>query len=166
MTGATRSPRAGVADPAGETGGSGLAARQAALVAALVAGGPLPAGFDAQRVGAAAAALRRKRAGEVARAWPLLAADLGTGFRPRFATWAEGRPSAGSFADGFAYARFLRDSGELPPLGAAELAGREAAWAFDGASPPRRRSRPDQLLHTLALRARRVLVHKWITRGK
>lgn len=102
-----------------------LAAAQAALVAALVAGGPLPAGFDPDRVDAARRALLRKRAGEVARAWPLLAGGLGTAFTPRFVRWATGRPPAGSRADGLAFARFLREQGELPPLAAEELATRE-----------------------------------------
>ena len=53
-----------------------LADEQAALVRALVGGGPVPGGFDAGRVAATSAALVRKRAREVARAWPVLAAEL------------------------------------------------------------------------------------------
>jgi hypothetical protein len=125
---------------------TGLAARQAELVRALVAGGRLPAGFDPGRVGAAAAALRRKRAGEVAKAWPLLAAGLGAAYGPRFTAWARDRSAggqlpAGSFADGFLFARALRDAGTLPELAAAELAEREAEWSFDGVNPARRRGR-------------------------
>jgi hypothetical protein len=60
-----------------------LAAEQAALVRALVGGGPAPGGFDPERVRATAAALARKRAGEVARAWPGLAAELGPAFTER-----------------------------------------------------------------------------------
>ena len=102
-----------------------LGAAQAGLVAALVAGGPLPPGFDAGRVDVARRALLRKRAGEVARAWPLLAGALGTAFTPRFARWATGRPPGGSWADGLAFAQHLRDSGDLPPLATEELAQRE-----------------------------------------
>ena len=115
-----------------------LAARQAALVAALVGGAPVPYGFDATLVGAAADALLRKRAGEVAKAWPLLAAGLGSGFGRRFVRWARGRPSHGSFADGFAFARWLGP--DLPALGARELSEHERNWVYDGTSPPRRRS--------------------------
>jgi hypothetical protein len=115
-----------------------LAARQAALVAALVGGAPVPDGFDATLVGAAADALLRKRAGEVAKAWPLLAAGLGSGFGPRFVGWARGRPSQGSFADGFAFARSLGP--DLPALGARELAGHERNWVYDGTGAPRQRS--------------------------
>jgi hypothetical protein len=45
-----------------------LAAEHAALVRALVGGGPVPGGFDPGRVAATAEALARKRAREVARA--------------------------------------------------------------------------------------------------
>lgn len=126
-----------------------LAERQAELVAALVAGGPVPPGFNPDRVGAAATALLRKRAGEVARAWPLLAAGLGSGYVPRFVAWAGGRPSQGSFADGFAFARSLREAGTLPALAVPELAAREADWRFDGTTPPRRRPWLSRRLHHL-----------------
>ncbi|MEV4728338.1 hypothetical protein [Micromonospora humida] len=124
------------------TGPEGLAARQAALVAALVAGAPLPAGFATDRVDAARRALLRKRAGEVARHWPLLAAGLGDTWPATFAGWAAGRPTAGSLRDGWDLARTLRDQGALPPLGAQELAAREATHRYDGRRPPRRRRVP------------------------
>lgn len=108
---------------------SDLSAAQEALVKALVGGGPLPPGFDPGRVDAARRALLRKRAGEVAKAWPLLAAALGptadAGFVARFVAWAAARPSEGSYADGLAFARHLRTTGALPPLAATELAARE-----------------------------------------
>jgi hypothetical protein len=87
-----------------------LAAAQAALVRALVAGGPVPDGFDPDRVRATAAALARRRAREVARAWPVLAADLGEAFTDRFVAWATGRPppaAGGALADGLGFARDL-----------------------------------------------------------
>jgi len=119
-----------------------LAARQAELVAALVADGPLPPGFDAARVDAAATALLRKRAGEVGEAWPLLAAALGPRWKPLFVAWARGRVRAGSFADGFAFARELREAGTLPAMARDELAEREALWSYDGVSAPVPRRRP------------------------
>ncbi|WP_405090370.1 hypothetical protein OG767_22415 [Micromonospora sp. NBC_01392] len=119
-----------------------LAARQAELVAALVAGGPLPPGFAAAPVEAARRALRRKRAGDVARHWPLLAAGLGADWPAVFVDWAAGRPTNGSLRDGWDLARELRDRGTLPPLGADELAGREAANRYDGRGTPRRRRLP------------------------
>src|SRR4051812_47969810 len=96
-----------------------LADRQAALVAALVAGGPLPDGFDQRRLATAAAALRRKRAQEAARAWPMLAASAGESWATEFARWAAERPSQGSFVDGWEYARAR---GVLPAAAAEELA--------------------------------------------
>jgi hypothetical protein len=82
-----------------------LAARQAALVAALVAGGELPAGFDLTLVAAARRALLVKRAGEVAKAWPLLAASLGADWPECFIEWAESRPPRGPRRDGRDFAR-------------------------------------------------------------
>lgn len=114
-----------------------LAAAQRALVAALVAGGPLPPGFDAERVGAASRALLRKRAGEVARVWPATAAAHGPGWADEFARWASGRPTRGSWRDGWDFARAHRDA--LPPAAARELALTEARWAYDGRDEPRPR---------------------------
>lgn len=119
-----------------------LAARQAALVAALVAGAPLPAGFDPARVGAARAALLRKRAGEVARHWPMLAAGLGPRWPAVFQGWAAARPTRGALADGWDLARTLRDRAELPALAAEELALREARFRYRGSGPPRPRKLP------------------------
>lgn len=119
-----------------------LAERQAALVAALVAGGPVPAGFDPAALAAAGTALLRKRAGQVARHWPLLAAGLAPRWPETFARWAAGRPTGGSLRDGWDLARDLRDRGALPPLGAEELAAREAAHRYDGHTPPRPRRLP------------------------
>jgi hypothetical protein len=100
-----------------------LADRQAALVAALVAGAPIPDGFDPRLIDTTRRALLRKRSGEVARHWPLLAASFGARWPAVFAEWAGGRPTRGSFQDGLALAR------SLPLTGAAaeELAEREAA---------------------------------------
>jgi hypothetical protein len=116
-----------------------LADRQAAVVAALVAGAPAPPGFDTHRVRATAAALLRKRTGEVAAAWPLLAAALGADWSASFGAWAAGRPPAGALRDGWDFARFLD---RLPALAAGELAAREVTWHYDGVGPPRRRRGP------------------------
>jgi hypothetical protein len=117
-----------------------LAAGQAAVVAALVADGPVPPGFSADLVRATREALLRKRAGEVAHMWPLLAASFGTQWTARFAEWAAGRPPAGSLRDGWDLARSLGSS--LAPLGSVELATREARWRYDGTRAPRRRRIP------------------------
>ena len=119
-----------------------LAERQEALVAALTSGAPVPPGFDARLVGVARTALLRKRSGEVARQWPLLAAALGPNWTAEFMAWAATRPTQGSLRDGWDLARSLRSRGALPPEGAEELAVREAAWHYDGERSPRPRRAP------------------------
>jgi hypothetical protein len=119
-----------------------LADRQAELVAALTRGTPVPSGFDAGKVDAARIALLRKRAGEVARQWPMLAAGLGARWKASFAAWAAERPTQGSLRDGWDFARDLRSTGELPAIAGAELAEREARWSYDGSAAPRTRRGP------------------------
>jgi hypothetical protein len=125
-----------------------LAAGQAALVRALVGGGPVPGGFDPGRVRATSTALARKRAREVARAWPVLAAELGEEFTGRFLAFAAGQPPparGGALADGLAFARALSGQGRLPGnarvealLAAAHLSPSPARLAATLAGPPRR----------------------------
>jgi hypothetical protein len=120
-----------------------LAGQQQALVAALVAGEPVPTGFDPRLFEVARSSLLNKRAGEVAHSWPRLAAALGPQWRPRFRAWAAGRPPHGSLCDGFDFARFLAAAGELPAGPAtAELAAREGYWHYTGTRPPRPRRLP------------------------
>ena len=125
-----------------------LATEQAALVRALVSGGPVPDGFDPDRVRATVAALARKRAREAARAWPVLAAELGQEFTPAFLAHAARRPAparGGALADGLAFADNLARQGRLPGnarvealLAAAHLSPSPARLAATLAGPPRR----------------------------
>jgi hypothetical protein len=125
-----------------------LAAQQAALVRALVAGGPVPGGFDPARVRATSAALARKRARAVARAWPGLAAELGGDFTERFLADAARRPPptrGGALADGLAFADALAREGRLPGSAGVErlaarahLSTRPVRLAATLAGPPRR----------------------------
>jgi hypothetical protein len=106
------------ADPG--AGADALAARQLALVSALVAGGDPPAGLDPERVRIQAEALVRKRARSVARHVPELAAKLAADFWPLFERYAAARscPPASSAADAKHFARYLRDTRRrrwLPP---------------------------------------------------
>ncbi|WP_157749618.1 hypothetical protein [Jatrophihabitans sp. GAS493] len=110
-----------------------MAQQQRELVAALVNGGPTPAGFNAGRVEAAARALLRKRAGEVGRAWPGLRHGLGEQWQPGFIRWARHRPKAGSFADGFAFALERQHYGRLPAGARLELATALLDWRLDAA---------------------------------
>ncbi|MGY2126293.1 hypothetical protein ACW9HJ_33020 [Nocardia gipuzkoensis] len=85
-------------------GAAPLAERQAALVRALVAGAAVPAGFDADAVGAAANALLFKRAGEVAGRFPLLVHACDGDFTSTFTTWARKNPKTTTSADAAAFA--------------------------------------------------------------
>src|SRR5262245_15127948 len=86
-----------------------LARQQGELVRALVAGGAVPAGFDARRVTTAARSLVNKRLREVAQAWPALVDCLGERFVERFRSYAEAAPPAerGPGSDGERFARTL-----------------------------------------------------------
>lgn len=119
-----------------------LARRQAALVAALVAGGAIPPGFDQARVRAARDALLRKRAGEVAGTWPALRRHYGTQWTAAFGAFAADRPTRGKLRDGWDFARWTATRTRLSPDAAVELATREAAWRYDTNTAPRRRRAP------------------------
>ncbi|NUU23519.1 MAG: hypothetical protein HOV68_18730, partial [Streptomycetaceae bacterium] len=80
----------------------------------------------------------RKRAGEVAATWPALAASFGPRWYAAFRAWAAGRPPQGSLRDGW---DFARAQSALDDGARRELRDRDIAWRYDGASPPRRRSR-------------------------
>ncbi|MEV4709106.1 hypothetical protein [Actinoplanes sp. NPDC049316] len=121
---------------------SSLGERQAALVAALTSGAPVPPGFDDRLVGIARVALLRKRAGEVARQWPGLAAAFGTRWLAEWSAWAASRPTQGSLRDGWDLARELAARDALPRAAGAELAAREATMRYDGRSAPRPRRLP------------------------
>ena len=124
------------------SGARSLDERQADLVAALTSGGPVPEGFDARLVEVARVALLRKRAGEVARQWPTMAAAFGRGWAREFGGWAAARPTQGSLRDGWDLARDLAARNALPAAAGEELAAREAAWRYDGVSAPRVRRAP------------------------
>ena len=117
-----------------------LARRQADLVSALVLGAPTPEGFDDRLVRAAAEALRRKRAADVVTHWPLLRAHFGDAWLATFERWSAGRPPQGGLRDGWDLAREVHD--RLGVAARQELAEREVAWRYPGASPPVRRRAP------------------------
>lgn len=94
-----------------------LADRQAALLRALVADGPTPAGFDADRIAVTARGLRRKRARVVAHVYPALRAL--PDFESRYADWAERRVPGSAADDGADFALALGP--ELPMAVAAQL---------------------------------------------
>ncbi|MFD7627609.1 DUF692 domain-containing protein [Streptomyces sp. NPDC059851] len=113
---------------------------QAALLSALVAGTPVPEGFDRQRVRVQARALAAKRADVVAKIAPELPGILGgrAPFLEAFLAYARSRPMTGGYrrdALDFAEDLLIRD---LPADPAARR--RLTAWWMDraGARPPGR----------------------------
>lgn len=96
---------------------SELAARQAELLQALLAGGPPPAGFDASRLKVETSVLRRKHGRVLAYQRPELAEALGERFGPLFAEFNAARPKkdterSGAYADEFV--TWLIAGGHLP----------------------------------------------------
>ncbi|GGU87242.1 UPF0276 protein [Streptomyces filipinensis] len=106
---------------------------QAAVLSALVAGTPVPEGFDRVRMGVQARALAAKRADVVAKVAPELAVILGDGYRAAFLEYARVRPMSGG------YRRDALDfAGHLLRAGRPEDAGVRRAlreWWLDRAGP-------------------------------
>ncbi|CAM5614580.1 hypothetical protein SAVIM338S_05687 [Streptomyces avidinii] len=97
-------------DPGLEKARTRVALGQAALLSALVAGTPVPEGFDRQRVRVQARALAAKRAGVVARLAPELREILGgeEPYREAFLGYARHRPlTAGYRRDALDFAEHL-----------------------------------------------------------
>jgi hypothetical protein len=95
-----------------------LAARQAELLRALLAGGQPPPGFDPQRLRVEADALLAKRKRVVAALRPDVADALGARFGPLFTAYARARPRRDGIrgrADAAAFAAWLTERGELKP---------------------------------------------------
>jgi uncharacterized protein (UPF0276 family) len=141
-----RTATAGETREAGEAGEAGervrerVALAQTALLSALVAGTPVPEGFDRTRLGIQARALAAKRAGVVAKVAPELPVVLGTAYRPAFLSYAQSRPMRGGYRqDALDFAEWVLLSGDLAE-GRAKRELRE--WWLDRSGPvPRRRSR-------------------------
>jgi uncharacterized protein (UPF0276 family) len=129
-----------------------LGLAQAALLSALVAGTPVPEGFDRVRVGVQARALAAKRADVVAKVAPELPVILGDGYRTAFLGYAQTRPmTAGYRRDALAFAEHLLSAGR-PGDTRARRELRE--WWLERSGPAPRSGRP---VHRLARATRRVL---------
>ncbi|MBC9726287.1 DUF692 domain-containing protein [Streptomyces sp. TRM68367] len=117
-----------------------VALSQAALLSALVAGTPVPEGFDRVRLAVQARALAGKRADVVAKVAPELPQILGEGFRPAFLAYANGHPMTGGYRrDALAFAEHLLLTGRPEqPRVRREL--RE--WWLDRSGPAPRSRRP------------------------
>ncbi|MFD3992699.1 DUF692 family multinuclear iron-containing protein [Streptomyces sp. NPDC058583] len=130
-----------------------VAVAQAALLSALVAGTPVPEGFDSRRLGVQSRALAAKRAGVVAKVAPELPEILGKGYRPAFLAYARSRPMTGGYRrDALDFAAHLLVAGR-PEDPAARR--RLTEWWQDrsGSRPPGRATR-------LVRAARHALVRK------
>ncbi|MFJ6074143.1 DUF692 domain-containing protein [Streptomyces sp. NPDC093065] len=146
----------------GSGSGSGDAVRQrlglaqAALLSALVAGTPVPEGFDRVRLGVQARALAGKRADVVGKVAPELPVILGARYRPAFLAYAQGSPMTGGYrrdALGFVEHVLRTAPGDADPAVLREL--RE--WWLDRSGPVPRSRRPGA---RLARATRRVLLRR------
>ncbi|MGW0832645.1 DUF692 domain-containing protein [Streptomyces prunicolor] len=155
-TAAPRTPPAAPAAPrSSDCARQRLALAQTALLSALVAGTPVPDGFDRMRLGVQARALGVKRADVVAKVAPELPLILGESYRPAFLAYAHSHPMTGG------YRRDALDfAGQLLLSGGPEDAGarRELReWRLERSGPAPRSSRPAV---RLARATRRVLLRR------
>ncbi|MEU6281852.1 DUF692 domain-containing protein [Streptomyces sp. NPDC047028] len=117
--------KAGARSRAQAGGGSGagggrqrLGVAQAAVLSSLVAGTPVPEGFDRVRMGVQARALAAKRADVVAKAGPELPVILGEGYREAFLEYARERPMSGGYRrDALDFAGWLLMAGRPADAG-------------------------------------------------
>jgi uncharacterized protein (UPF0276 family) len=131
-----------------------LGVAQAAVLSSLVAGTPVPEGFDRVRMGAQARALAAKRADVVAKVAPELPVILGSGYREAFLEYARERPMTGGYRrDALDFAGHLLRAGR-PGDGGAHRALR--AWWLDRAGP----APPPRPPATGVARAARVLLRR------
>ncbi|WP_455770352.1 multinuclear nonheme iron-dependent oxidase [Streptomyces erythrochromogenes] len=131
---------AGAGAQPGEAARTRVALGQAALLSALVAGTPVPEGFDRARIGVQVRALAAKRADVVAKVAPELPGILGgrAPYRKAFLAYAKGRPMTAAYRrDALDFAEHLLIQ-DLPADPAARR--RLTAWWREraGARPPRR----------------------------
>ncbi|MGW0599047.1 DUF692 domain-containing protein [Streptomyces sp. NPDC002776] len=141
-------PLAGPPSPAAR---ERVALAQAALLSALVAGTPVPEGFDRTRMGVQARALAGKRADVVAKVAPELPVILGPRYRPAFLAYAQRNPMTGGYRrDALDFAGHLLDTeGTLDGRARREL-GR---WRRERSGPaPRPPARLARIRRTLTRR--------------
>ncbi|WP_262062535.1 DUF692 domain-containing protein [Streptomyces sp. STR69] len=132
-----------------------LALAQAALLSALVAGTPVPEGFDRVRLGVQARALGAKRADVVAKVAPELPEILGEAYRPAFLAYAHTHPMTGGYRrDALDFAGQLLLSGGPEN---AEVRRDLRAWWLERSGPAPRSARPTV---RLARATRRVLLRR------
>ncbi|MGW5459270.1 DUF692 domain-containing protein [Streptomyces sp. NPDC003996] len=128
-----------------------LAVAQTAVLSSLVAGTPVPEGFDRVRMGVQARALASKRADVVAKVAPELTVILGDGYRGAFLDYARVRPMTGGYRrDALDFAGHLLTAGRPEEPGSHRQL-RE--WWLDRAGPaPRPGGRVARAARTVLLR--------------
>ena len=132
-----------------------LALAQTALLSALVAGTPVPDGFDRVRLGVQARALGVKRADVVAKVAPELPEILGELYRPAFLAYAHSQPMTGGYRrDALDFAGQLLLSGGPED---AEVRRELREWWLERSGPVPRSARPAV---RLARATRRVLLRR------
>ncbi|CAM5252799.1 Endonuclease OS=Streptomyces violarus OX=67380 GN=FHS41_001735 PE=4 SV=1 [Streptomyces violarus] len=132
-----------------------LGLAQAALLSALVAGTPVPEGFDRARVGVQARALAAKRADVVAKVAPELPEILGVDYRTAFLAYAQTQPMTGGYRrDALTFAERLLSAGGP---GTSRRAGNSGSGGWTGRD--RRRDR-DARARRLARATRKVLLRR------
>ncbi|MFF4349708.1 DUF692 domain-containing protein [Streptomyces sp. NPDC001530] len=132
-----------------------LALAQTALLSALVAGTPVPEGFDRVRLGVQARALAAKRADVVAKVAAELPEILAEGYRPAFLAYAQRHPMTGGYRrDALDFAEQLLLAG-LPED--AETRRRLRDWWLERSGPAPLSQRPTA---RLARATRRVLLRR------
>ncbi|MFI0502588.1 DUF692 domain-containing protein [Streptomyces albogriseolus] len=132
-----------------------LALAQTAVLSSLVAGTPVPEGFDRTRMRVQARALAAKRADVVAKVAPELPEILGDAYRPAFLAYARTRPMTGGYRqDAMTFVELLLRPGRLEnPRTRRDL--RE--WHRDRSGPRPRSHRP---AIRLARATRRALLRR------
>ncbi|MGW0760416.1 DUF692 domain-containing protein [Streptomyces sp. NPDC002814] len=132
-----------------------LALAQTALLSALVAGTPVPEGFDRVRLGVQARALAGKRADVVAKVAPELPHILGQSYRPAFLAYAQRHPMTGGYRqDALDFAGHLLSTGHPEDAAARRHLH---TWHRDRSSPTPPSHRPTT---RLARATRKVLLRR------
>ncbi|MEU8850162.1 DUF692 domain-containing protein [Streptomyces sp. NPDC048564] len=140
-----------VTDPARQR----LALAQASLLSALVAGTPVPEGFDRVRLGVQARALAGKRADVVAKVAPELPVILGNGYRRAFLGYSHGHPMTDGYRrDALDFAGYLLAGDRLED---ARVRAELQEWWLERSGPKPRSRRPGV---RLARATRRVLLRR------
>ncbi|GGW65284.1 DUF692 domain-containing protein [Streptomyces caelestis] len=145
----------GLPHPGGDGARQRVGLAQAALLSALVAGTPVPEGFDRVRVGVQARALAAKRADVVAKVAPELPEILGTDYRTAFLAYAQTQPMTDGYRrDALTFAEHLLSAGR-PGDTAVRRELRE--WWLERSGPSPRSRRP---VRRLARATRKVLLRR------